>query len=272
MKRLLAVFLLLVFQTTSAQAGVPLNNLEGVGGIAFNPLAYLADASKDIGETGPLKLGYPRVGVWYVNLNDVHVDWTSIGVADTVFDRVEVSYGYETIAQSGAQTKHKHDLGAKILVIPENLNGTNYIPAVSVGGIWKKTANVAPDTDDSGLDGYLVATKLIKAFPRPLLLSTGVLTTKAKVTGVFGYDKDRDETFFGNADLLLTDWLALGVEYKQGARFKDFKNADYWELHAAWLVNKDVTLVAAYVNAGDETSTETTGLGGGFVFSLQYAF
>jgi hypothetical protein len=27
-----------------AYAGLPLNNLEGVGGVAFNPLAYLANA------------------------------------------------------------------------------------------------------------------------------------------------------------------------------------------------------------------------------------
>ena len=48
MKKFIVLGLLAVFVSTQfagvSYAGVPLNNLEGVGGIAFNPLAYLANA------------------------------------------------------------------------------------------------------------------------------------------------------------------------------------------------------------------------------------
>jgi hypothetical protein len=48
--------------------------------------------------------------------------------------------------------------------------------------------------------------------------------------------------------------------------------ADYWNAHLAWFANKNLTLVGAYVNAGDEKSTSRVGLGDGFVLSVQYAF
>jgi hypothetical protein len=67
-------------------------------------------------------------------------------------------------------------------------------------------------------------------------------------------------------------FLAVGFEYKQGAEFDAFKNANYWDAHLAYFANKNLTLVGAYVNAGDEKSTTTTGLGDGLVLSAQYAF
>jgi hypothetical protein len=258
-----------------SQAGVPFNNLEGVGGVAFNPIAYLADCEGDQNRFKVCSLavtGLPRFGGWYVNLDSVNVDWTAFGVADTFFKRVEVSYGYETIAQSGASTKHKNNVGAKVLLVQENLNGNKFIPAISVGSIYKTVSPTGVGVDDSDFDFYLVATKLITQLPRPVLLSAGVRSTKGKVTGVFGFDKNRKETAFANLDLLVTDKIVVGYEYEQGARFSDFKNADYWDAHVAWLVNKNLSLIAAYVNAGDQKSSKRVGLGDGVVLSAQYAF
>jgi len=66
--------------------------------------------------------------------------------------------------------------------------------------------------------------------------------------------------------------VALGFEYKQGAKFDQFKNADYWEAHVAWFVNANLTLIASYADAGDRQSSEKVGLGGGTVVSAQYEF
>lgn len=254
--------------------GVPLNNLEGVGGVAFNPLAYPAGQNKDSSATNNSLaeiLSKPQFGVWYTYLPDVNVDWTAIGAAETLFNRLELSYGYELIAPNGKNIR-KSNIGAKLLLIPENIGGRNYIPAVSVGSIWKYTTPVATDIDKNAFDFYAVATKLITQLPLPVLLSAGVLSTKERVTGVFGYDDDRDTTFFGNVDVIPLSNVAVGLEYKQGARFDDFKNADYWDAHLAWFANKNLTLVGAYVNAGSENSTSSVGLGNGLVLSAQYAF
>ena len=271
------VLLVLVFGslTSRAFAGAPFINLEGVGGVAFNPLAYLADSDGEdshfkIGKTDII--GKPRFGAWYVSLDKVKVDWTTIGVADTFFKRLEVSYGYETIAQDNATTKRKTNLGVKLLLLPENAFDTKFLPAISVGSIFKHTSNVGAGVDASGADYYLVATKLITQLPRPVLLSGGVLSTKGKVTGVFGFDKNRAETLFGNIDIVLPWNFIAGFEYKQGARYKDFKNANYWDAHVAWTPNKNLSLILAYVNAGNYKSSSATGLGNGVVLSAQYAF
>ena len=255
-----------------AHAGVPFTNIEGVGGVALNPLAYPASDSNG---ADTRVFSKPRFGIWYVNLDDVKTDWTSIGIADTLFKRLEVSYSYETIAVSGLpENLHKNNLGAKLLLVPENAGGHNFIPAVSIGGFWKNTSGLPTGFahDDSGSDFYVVATKLITQLPKPVLISGGVLSTSGQATGVLGYNKKSDTTFFANADVIVTNNLVLGVEYKQGAEFDDFNNADYWNAHLAYLANKNLSLIAAYLNAGDYKSTSKFGLGGGFVLSAQYSF
>lgn len=256
-------------------AAVPLNNLEGVGGVAFNPLAYLADSD---GENSHFRIGgtdiigRPRIGAWYVSLADVNVDWSTIGVADTLFKRLEVSYGYETINQENALAKHKNNIGAKLLLLPENSFYTKYLPAISAGAIFKHTSNVGAGVDASGEDYYLVATKLVTQLPWSVLLSAGLLSTKGKATGVFGYDKDRKATGFGNIDVVLPWDLIAGFEYKQGAKYPDWKDANYWDVHLAWQPNKNLALVLAYVDAGDHKESSKVGLGNGVVLSAQYAF
>ena len=192
----------------SAQAGVPFINLEGVGGVAFNPLAYPAVTAPKNGEAGlkvgGIDVGKPRFGAWYVNLNDADIDWTAIGVADTFFKRLELSYGYESVAIGGAsRNTHKNNLGAKVLLVGENSFGSKAVPAVAVGTIWKRTTfPLLHGVDDRGFDFYLAATKLITELPRPVLVSGGVLSTKGRVTGILGFDDHRKETFFANIDLL----------------------------------------------------------------------
>jgi hypothetical protein len=279
------VALAAVLFSGSAQAGVPLVNLEGVGGVAFNPLAYpAATFGKDDGQNLFAK---PRLGAWYVNLNSSDVDWTSIGIADTFFKRLELSYGYESVNLGRDlfalnqvlplnQNIHKNNIGAKILLLEENSFDTKFVPAVSVGTIYKTTTfdtgKLGAKIDDYGFDAYIVATKLIPELPRPVLISAGALLTSAQVNGILGFNDKRDTVFFGNIDVLPLDNVAIGFEIKQGARFNSFKNADYWNVHAAWFVNKNLSFVAAYAYAGDNHSTTKVGLGGGPAVSAQYEF
>ena len=262
-----------------AYAGVPLTNTQGVGGIAFNPLAYPAgqaweQSEEEKSETLGLKniFSKPQIGGWYVNLNKAKIDWTTVGVAETLFKRLELSYGHETVSIAKVDTKHINNIGAKLLLLPENSFDTTYLPAISVGTIFKQTAKLGSSTKDSGEDIYLVATKLITKTPKPVLLSGGVLSSQGHVVGVLGYDKKRDTTGFFNIDVLPTSYLAVGFEYKQGAEFKSFKNADYWDAHLAWFVNKDLSLIAAYVNTGDINSSSKVGFADGIVLSSQYQF
>lgn len=268
-----------VMFTGSVQAGVPFVNLEGVGGVAFNPLAYLAVAAPKKGEEGlkigPVDIGKPRIGAWYVNLNDTDIDWFTAGIADTFANRLELSYGYESVAIAGVgHNTHKSNIGAKLLLLEENSFGTKFIPAVSVGTIYKTTSfnNPAPNVTKDGFDYYLVATKLITELPKPVLLSAGVLSSSGQVNGILGFNEQRKQTFFGNVDILPLPNIAIGFEYKQGALFSTFKNANYFNAHVGWFVNPELTLIAAYAHAGDTSSKTRAALSDGPVVSIQYAF
>ena len=70
-------------------AGVPLNNLEGVGGIAFNPLAYTAGQPFGEGSEIGKYISKGQYGAWYVDLSQPNavthktVDWTNASAAIT---------------------------------------------------------------------------------------------------------------------------------------------------------------------------------------------
>jgi len=260
------------------QAGPPFNNLEGVGGVAFNPLAYTAGQPVDT--NGAAWYSKPQVGSWYANLPEKHINWEALGIAETIGGRLELSYGYEAIrlgnntlgAGAPAEDVSKNSYGAKLLVIRENEGGLPYVPAVAVGSILRTTDYNVVGPNRAGSDYYLVATKLITQTPVPLLLSGGLLDTDEEVTGVLGNNKDHDLTWFGNVDIIPVSCIATGFEYKQGARFDTFKNANYWDAHVAYFAAPNLTFIGAYTFTGDHNSSSAIGLGGGLVLSAQYAF
>ena len=225
----------------------------------------------------------PQIGAWYVNLNDADINWFAGSAAITFAKRLELSYGYGFVnaRKYGDKSIETHNLGAKLRILDENAFETAYLPAVAVGGVYKHTDSKTVDAlglDNYGFDAYVVATKLITQTPVPVLLSAGILYTDEVVNGVVGHN-DYDTVFFGNVDILPAENVAVGLEYKQGARVGDgIRNHDYWDGHVAWFVNDSLTLVAAFAETGDKDkfyrrgSTKNLGVGSGLVLSVQYQF
>ena len=282
--------------SASLTAGVPLNNLQGTGGIAFNPLAYTAglpwdddgggDSTNAVEKTdSPLNgvVSRPQLGAWYVNLNDAGINWWAASAALTFADRVEISggYGFVNAHKYGDKSINTYNLGAKVRFLDENSFDTAWLPALAVGGVYKYTDSRTVEAlglDDDGFDAYVVATKLITQTPVPVLLSAGLLLSDEVVNGVVGHN-DYDVVAFGNIDVLPAENVAIGVEYKQGVDAGDgIRNHDYWDAHVAWFVTKRLTLVAAFAETGDKDkfyrkgSAKNLGVGSGAVFSIQYQF
>ena len=266
-----------------AYAGLPLNNLEGVGGVAFNPLAYPAEGDPlySIGDTEVISK--PRFGTWYTHLWQSKIDLASIGSATTLFKRLEISEGYQYVSWAiPGKDFHKNNIGAKLVLLPENSFDTKFLPEISVGTIYKTTSDkvlrqLGLPTRGSGEDWYAVATKTITQLPLPVVLSAGVLSSQEVATGVLGFTNERRETVFGNVDVVLPHNIALGYEFKQGEEYNNTTpihgNANYWDVHVAWLANKNLTLVLAYADTGRYASGNSKiGLGSGPVLSAQYAF
>lgn len=127
----------------TAQAGVPLNNLQGTGGIAFNPLAYTAGLPWEGSSTSNLNeiVSKPQVGGWYANLGDAGINWWAASAALTVAQRLELSYGYGFVDahRYGDGSINTHNIGAKLRILDENAFDTAWIPAIAIGGVWKYT-------------------------------------------------------------------------------------------------------------------------------------
>ena len=268
-----------------AYGGVPLNNLQGTGGIAFNPLAYTAGLPWEGGESNDVNkvVSKPQVGAWYVNLNDAGVNWWAGSAAITFAERLEVSagYGFVNAHKYGDKSINTYNLGAKVRFLDENAFDTSWVPAFAVGGVYKYTDSRTVDAlglDNDGFDAYIVASKLITQTPWPILLSAGLLLSDEVVNGVVGHN-DYDVVAFGNIDVLPAENVAIGLEYKQGVDAGDgIRNHDYWDAHVAWFVTEKLTLVAAFAETGDKDkfyrhgSAKNLGVGSGAVFSVQYQF
>ena len=275
-----------VLSASAAYAGVPLNNLQGVGGIAFNPLAYTAGQPWDGGETNVFNgiVSKPQVGGWYVNLSDSDINWFAIGTALTFAERLEVSYGYgfTDADKYGDKSIDSNNLGAKLRILDENAFETQWVPAIAVGAVYKHTNTDlarAFGLDKDGFDYYAVASKLVKETPIPALLSLGILYSDEVVNGVIGHGH-YDVSYFANIDVLPSDNIAVGFEYKSGvdAETSGIRNHDYYDGHVAWFVTPQLTLVGAYAYTGDrdrfyrDGNPKNLGFGSGLVLSVQYQF
>lgn len=254
--------------------GVPLNSLNGSGGIAFNPLAYTSGLKLE--DTSWITK--PQVGVWYAKLPETKIEWSSYSLSLTLAERVEVGYAYNLVnaRKYGDNNIQANALGVKIRLLDENAFDTAWLPAISVGAVYKHTDSNTTELfglDHSGAEYYIVATKLITQTPVPVLVSGGLLRSDEVVYGLVGHNH-YGTSAFANIDVLPAQNVAVGVEYRQGIDAGDgIENADYWEGHVAWFVNDRLTLVGAYVNTGNKNKGfDPLGLGDGFVLSAQYQF
>ena len=257
------------------QGGVPLNSLDGHGGIAFNPLAYTGGLKF---EDGPNWISKPQIGAWYVKLPESNIEWSSYSLSLTLVDRVEISYAANLVNAKdyGDNSIVANSLGLKVRLIDENAWDTNWVPSVALGVVYRHTDSKTVDAfglEETGLEYYIVATKLITQTPLPILVSAGLQRSNEVVYGVVGHNH-YGTAFFANIDVLPAKNVAVGLEYRQGVNVGDgIKNADYWDGHVAWFVNDHFTLVGAYVSTGNkDKGFDKLGVGDGFVLSAQYQF
>jgi hypothetical protein len=193
----------------------------------------------------------------------------SEGAAVGLFDRIELSYDHLTFDTQkvggllglGNGFKFDQDVyGAKVKVIGDAVYDQDSMwPQVSVGLQYKQTnhgniLHAIGAKSDSGTDYYIAATKLFLA--QSLLVDVTLRETKANQFGILGFggDKHNDYAteFEGSAAYLFSRQFAVGAEYRtKPDNLGIAKENDAWDIFAAYFINKNVSLTAAYLDLGN---------------------
>jgi hypothetical protein len=112
--------------------------------------------------------------------------------------------------------------------------------------------------DDSGVDYYLAATKvwLAGVAGRTTLANVTLRATKANQLGILGFGGDREDGYTLNPEfsgaVFLTDNVVAGLEYRvKPDNLGVFREDDFWDVFAAWVPIKNVSLTVAYADLGN---------------------
>jgi len=192
-------------------------NWDGQTGALATPFAYVASS-----ESG--NVGHPEISFHYLNGGSVIgneyqfsftlglLKFTEFGFTSSLSS--EGSSPLTGLFQGGYNTFH-----GKANIIPENMHGKKWVPAISVGfaarfGVERVARSpLAGDLELSTLGGqstnnvdfYVVATKTVTQIKKlPVVLNVGYKRTNAQIMGVAGNAPDYANTAFGSIAFVVT--------------------------------------------------------------------
>ena len=210
----------------------------------------------------------------------------SYGIAVGFFDRVELSYAHQSLdtkavgSALGLGRGYSLDqqvFGAKLRLAGDLLYGNPAIPQISVGALYRENTDAeivksVGARKSMDLDFYISATKLVLS--KSLLLNGTARLTRANQFGLLGFGGDKNSSrslqFEGSVGYQLSRRLIVGGEYRTKPDNLSFaRESDATDLFAAWVINENFTLTAAYVDLGNIVTKDNQR---GALFSLQAAF
>jgi hypothetical protein len=235
------------------------SNLEGAGGGGIATWALVSGyGTRDgLGLNGHFT---------YIGTGDYSL-WTE-GAAIGLFDRVELSYAHQTFdtqhvgAALGLGEGFRIDqdvFGAKAKVIGDAVyDQDSLLPQLAIGLQYKHNDRgwllkaIGAGSDD-GTDFYASATKLFLA--QSLLVDVTLRETKANEFGFLGFGSAKDDgystQFEGSAAYLFSRKFAVGGEFRTKPDYLGFGEENAWDVFAAYFLNKNLSLTAAYVDLGN---------------------
>jgi len=215
---------------------LPVHTIEGYGGGAITPTAYLANP----GAPGTA-VGLPSFSVTGVYIGHAK-NLESLVVTETFFNHLELGYAFSRFGIGSAQSAIKdatgvtvrddvylHNFNARLNFLNENSFKASWIPAVTAGVHYKYNDGIDEIDDklggaltgigldrNDGVDFTLTASKLLPdVFGHPLIVTAGLRSSQAAWLGYLGFGEDRSLTFEGSLIYLPTNWLAVGYEFRQ---------------------------------------------------------
>jgi hypothetical protein len=254
------------------------SNVEGAGGGGLATWATITGYETVDGVGG-------NIHATWLGLPDY--DFRTYGAAVGFRDRVELSYARQAFdtGSTGAKlgigrgfTFHQDVVGAKIRLLGDAIyDQDSWKPQVAAGVQFKHNdrgaiVRAVGGRDDRGVDYYIAATKVL--LNQSLVLDGTLRATKANQAGLLGFGGNRNDDysvqFEGSAGYLVTRRLLVGVEYRSKPdNLVGLKEDDWMDVFAAYAINKNLSVTAAYADLGDVVTFKDQQ---GLYISLQAGF
>ena len=236
---------------------------EGAAGGGISPWAVLNGYAtrEEISATG-----------FYTALDTEDYELAVYGASVNFYNRVELSAAKQTLdllTLGPALGLPGAELEQDVFGIKVRLAGDvvyTAMPQISVGVQYKKnTAFTIPGLvgaeDDSGTDIYLSAAKLFLggAGGYNLFVNGTLRYTEANETGLLGFggpgDSDHELNLEAAVGILFNRRFVVGAEYRQkSGNLPDLPEDDWFDVFVGWFPNRNVSVVAAYVDFGEITT------------------
>ncbi|MEN6493975.1 MAG: DUF3034 family protein, partial [Thermoguttaceae bacterium] len=218
---------------------LPFHSIEGVGGGAITPMAYLVNP----GPEGTI-WGKPAVAMSYVNLNHKNLD--ALTITETIFGRIELGYAADRLglgtlpgdiqAVTGTDIDRGdvwlHNFNIRTLLVKENTCfGGWALPAITAGVHFKYNngiddinrrlngtlSNALGYERNNGTEFTLTFTKTIppEVLGRPLILSAGLRESQAANLVFLGFTDTYLDSFECNVAYLPFDNFLVAYEFRQ---------------------------------------------------------
>ncbi len=202
----------------------------------------------------------------FVDLPDYQ--FRSVGGAVGLWDRVELSAARQEFdtGDTGALlglgqgfTFTQDVFGVKVRLLGDAVyDQDTWMPQIAIGAQHKRNDQGGVITavggrGDEGTDVYIAATKLFLA--QSVLVNGTVRWTNANQTGLLGFggdaNDDHEAQFEGSVGWLVSRNLVIGAEYRTKPDNLSFAKEDDWfDLYAAWAINKHLSVTAAWADLG----------------------
>jgi hypothetical protein len=257
---------------------LPFITIEGQGGGAITPMAYLVNPAAEGDIFGKPSVAFDFIGLGEKNLH-------TFMLTENLFGRIEFGFAADDLnlgSLPGAIERNTHvDIGRsdvslynfslRGLLVKENANDNELIPAVTLGAIFKTNEGIRSINKDlggalesigygreNGADFTLTATKKLPTafFGKPLIVTAGFRESQAANVGFLGFSNTYKPSFEGSIAILPLDKWLFAYEFRQKASPYDtitlndeviIGGENNWHaFDAAYIISKHTTLVAGY--------------------------
>jgi hypothetical protein len=282
---------------------LPFQTIEGYGGGAITPMAYLVNP-------GPKDsvFGKPAMALTVGNLGDKQLE--AITVTETLWGRVELGYGADRASLGDLPADiHEstdmdmetgsvwlHNFNARFLLVKEDTSLAGLpLPAITAGIHFKYNDGIAQINNNlgnvlstigyasnNGVDFTLTATKnFAKIAGRPLFITVGLRESEAADIGLLGFGNTYHTTFEGNIVYMPTDHIVIGYEIRQ--KYDPYGTIasnepgemligpeDNWHaVEAAYILNMHTTICAGWGHFGNMVNSDANN---SWLMQLKYEF